>query len=553
MFNKDKNNYLFLLVIFFSIFAIMLPFKDQVFSEDFAYAQSVRHFITTGDLKVSERVAPTSITHIVWGSAVSKIFGFSLANLHMSTVLLIPFLLIALYELFKLTGTTKEKSFIYTLFFLSIPWILQLSYTFMTDISFLLFEVFSLFFYLKGLKRGEPKSLIAGSIFASFAFLTRQLGIALPLAALITLTFDKKYAQQKFKYIILATAIPILTVALYLLWLSFPGNKTIAQYGVLQEYKRAYFNSLRLNFIIGNFATILHRTLNFVSQAQVLFFPIIALLFFTNRKKVLKIVGKNWSSFTISTLVAFAIYGLDVINFRKDYTVGFPLLIYQYESLIPIPWAHIWKYIVLISIPIISSTIYLQRNNIFKTSNFQRFIFLTFFFLAIPTVIHVASWDEYIIPFLPILMLWIATLTKKFALNAKFSLLVVLILILDSLQMTKLRYNESGLIWEKAMKLVNTGTSPTEIDANNNFGWYYWFYYEKLASDSIKSNVGDKEKSNYGFVITKPNFPKYRIYTPLMIGYSGLDTTNYKSQKIPARSLFVKSEIYFMQLNQDVK
>ena len=549
MFNKDKNNYFFLLLIFFAVFLIMWPFKDQLFSEDFAYAQSVRHFISTGDLKISERVAPSSITHIVWGAIITKFLGFSLANLHFSIVLLLPFLLFALYKLFSSIGCNKEKSFIFTIFFFSIAWILQLSYTFTTDIPFLILEVFAILFYIQGFKEGKPTRFFIGSIFASFAFLTRQLGIAFALAAFVTILFKKDNKRQKFKYLLLSTLAPFFAVLVYLWWLSIPGNKTIAQYAVYQELKSTYFHP-ELKVWIEILARIIHTALNLISQALGLLFPIILLLLLTNSKRVLSLVNRNKVSFTFATIVAVIIYAIDVVNFRKEYTVGFPFIIYQYENFLPIPWAHIWKYIVLISLPILSCTIYLQHKNISKFNNFQRFVSLSFVFLAIPTVIYVAKWDMYIIPFLPLSMIWIASSTKKFSLNTKFSLIIVLILLFDSVQMTKLRYSESALIWEKAMKLVDSGVSPSEIDPSNNFGWYYWFYYEKLASDSIKFNKGNKENLSYGFVIAKPDLPKYRIYTERMIRYSSLNTTNYKVQTIPLRSFLVNSKIYFMQLNE---
>jgi len=526
----------------------MWPFNDQLFSEDFAYAQSVRHFISTGELKVSERVAPSSITLILWGAIITKIFGFSIANLHFSIVILIPFLLIALYKLFNITGSSKQKSLIFTLFFLSIPWILQLSYTFLTDIPFLALEVFALLFYSQGLKNNKPMNFLFGSIFASLAFLTRQLGIAFALATFIAILFKRDNKRQKFKYLLLSTSVPFLTVLVYLWWFNIPGNKTIAQYAVYQEFKNIYFHP-ELKIWIENLARIIHAVLNLISQALGLLFPIILLLLLTNSKRVFSLVNKNKAGFSFVTIITVIIYAIDIINFRNEYTVGFPFNIYQYENLLPIPWAHIWKYIVLISIPILSCTIYLQYKNVIKFNNYQRFISLSFVFLAIPTVIYVAKWDIYIIPFLPLSMIWVASSTKKFTLNLKLSLIIVLILLLDSVQMTKLRYDEAGLIWEKAMKLVNSGVSPAEVDANNNFGWYYWFYYEKLTSDSIKSNGGNKKNLDYGFVIAKPELPRYKIYTERMVGYTNLDTTNYKVQTIPLRSFLVNSKIYFMQLN----
>lgn len=547
MLRSDKNIYLLLLGIFFVILIVMLPFKDQLFSEDFAYAQSVRHLITTGDLKISERVAPSSITLIVWGAIITKISGFSLANLHLSVAVLIPFLLIALYKLFYLAGASKQKSLIFTLFFLSIPWILQLSYTFLTDIPFLTLEVFALLFYLRGFKKDRPIDILLGSIFASLAFLTRQLGIAFVLAAFITVLFKKDNNRRKFKYLFLSTFVPVFTGIVYLWWLSLPENKTIAQYAVYQEFRNIYFHP-ELNIWIENIARIIHRTIKFISQAQVLLFPLVLLFLLSNLKKAFHLLNKNKTSFSIITIIAAFIYALDIINFRQEYTFGFPLLIYDYENLLPIPWAHIWKYIVLISFPLLSCTIYLNKRTIFKLNSFGQFTLLNLFFLTILTVIYVASWEQYIIPFLPILMLWIAGLTKKLAINTKLALVFVLILLLDSVQMTKLRYSQSGLIWEKAMELVNSGISPTEIDPNNNFGWYYWFYFEKLASNSIKNAGGNKENGTSSFIIKKPLFPKYRIYTPKMISYTNPDTTNYKVESVSFRSLFVNSKIYIMQL-----
>ena len=549
MFKKDKINYFFLLAVFSVIFLIMLPFKDQLFSEDFAYAQSVRHLINTGDLKLSERVAPTSITLIVWGAIFTKIFGFSLANLHLSVVVLVPFLLIALYKLFNLTGCGKQKSLIFSLFFLSIPWILQLSYTFLSDVPFLTLEVLAILFYLSGLKKESARDIFFGSVFASGAFLIRQLGLIIPLAAFIVLLLNQKTPRQKLKYFFLNISMPLLTILVYLWWLSNPANKTIAQYAVIEEFKDIYFHP-QLSIWLQNIARVIHRTLNFVSQAQVLFFPIVLLFIFSNWQKAIQLLVKNKISFAVVLIITACVYALDIINFRQEYTFGFPLLIYEYENLLPIPWAHIWKYMVLLSLPVLSFSIYKQHKNIFNLDKFGQFLFLNFILLTILTVTHVASWDQYIIPFLPLILLWIASLTKKLKINGKLAIIVVAILLLDSVQMTKLRYGQSGFVWEKSMQLVNSGISPAEVDANNNFGWYYWFYYEKLASDSIESNDSNKDGANYGFMINKPESPKYRIYTPSMVYYTNPDTANYKIEIIPIRSLVVNSKIYFMQLNE---
>ena len=550
MFNNDKRNYLILLAILISIFLIMLPFKDQVFSEDFAYAQSVKHLILTGDLKISERVGPSSITHIFLGSIIASILGFSLGNLHIAVVALLPFMLLAFYKTLRLAGNTPQRSFLFTLFFLSIPWILQLSYTFLTDVTFLTMEVFSLLFYLTAFRKNSTKYLLLGSVFASLAFLTRQLGLAIVLAAVVTIFLKRENREYKIKNLLLVSIAPLAAAALYFFWLKIPGNATIAQLSVISEFKVVYFHS-EPSIVIGNIARIIHRALAFVSQALVLFSPLILLFIISNSKKALLLLKANKTKFmTISTIV-FSIYALDIVNFRNEYTFGFPLLIYDYESLFPIPWAHIWKFLVLLGLPVLGFTVFSQRTKIYKLTSFVQFILLCSIFLTAMTVIHVASWDHYIVPLLPLIILWVANLTKKLKLNNNLAFVVILLLLIDSLQMTKFRYTQSGLIWYKAKALVQTGVSPKEIDANNNFGWYYWFYYEKIVNDQIRKNNGSKAGLNYGFEIDKPKLPKYRIYSPKMIGYTRPNMSHYNIVPIAFNSLFVNSQIYFMQLKKD--
>lgn len=549
MFKNDVKNYVLLLTVSVVIFLLMLPLKNQVFSEDFAYAQSVRHLLNSGELKVSERLAPASISHIVWGTIITKIFGFSLANLHLAVVLLLPLLLISLYKLLQFAGISRQRSIIFTLFFLSIPWILQLTFTFLTDGTFLTLEVLSLLFYLKGFKNNSSKHLLMGSAFAATALLTRQLGLSIILAAAVMIISKKESWNHKIKQLFACVALPVLAFALYFIWLSFPGNTTIAQYSVVDTYKNVYFQP-GLDVFIGNIASLIHKTLNFTSQAMAIYSPLVFLLLISNLKRTSSYIKSNISKLAIVTFIALCIYALDILNFKQGYTLGFPLLIYDYEYL-PIPWPNIWKFLILFTLPVLSYTIYLQFSKMFHLKTFGQFTLLSFIFLTAMTVMHVASWEQYIVPFLPIALLWISALTKKLKLNAKIALAVIFILLLDSFQMTKFRYDQSGLIWDQATQLVNRGVSPNEIDPNNNSGWYYWFYFEKLAQDSIKSKGGDKRGLNYGFIIEKPNFPKYRIYSAKTMNYTLLDISSYNVKVIPFKSFLVKDQIYYFELRED--
>lgn len=552
---NDKKIYLLLFGILFVVLIIMLPFKDQLFSDDFAYAQSVRHFLNTGDLRVSERVAPSSIALIVWGAIIAKIFGFSLASLHLSVVMLLPFLLFSMYKLFILTGSSRQKSLVFTLFFLSIPLIIYFAYTFLTTILFLTLEVLAILFYIKGFNKRNLAFLILASIFSSVAFLTRQLGIIIPLAAALSILLQNdKSKPGKFFLIAACVIIPLITLIVYLYWLSIPGNKTSPQYFYQKQTLESLSNFLPLSSVsfgsrITNLSIYLHRLLDYSSLAMGLFFPITTTLVVFNLKRIVNFIKQNFLIVIVAVSISIFVYLVDVILFRKVYTAGFYIDLYQYELLFPIPWADIWKYEVILSIPIWAVLIVKSFKPPKTLSIYEIFLLFCFLGLSFLTLITANSWSDYILPLLPIIFIWFFNATRNLVLPKKFTIILILLLLVDSMQITKLRYDEGGIIWRKSMELVNAGVSPLQIDTNQNFAWLYWFYFEQRVDEAVKIANGDKSKvpNSYSFPNAKP---KHFIYTKRMIGYSNLDLTKYSYKIIPIQSLFVRSNVYLIDSNE---
>src|SRR3990167_797060 len=138
--------WLLIIVVWLFSVLLMLPFQEQSYSDDFAYAQSVRHFLESGQLKVSERVAPSAITHILWGSLFAKLSGFSFGSLHVSQVVLLPIFLITNFEIISTFEKSKRKSLIIIFYLFSIPWIISMAYTYLTTITFLTAQCLALLF-----------------------------------------------------------------------------------------------------------------------------------------------------------------------------------------------------------------------------------------------------------------------------------------------------------------------------------------------------------------------------------------------------------------------
>jgi len=549
---SDNKNISKILLVCALIFAAMLPLRNAVYSDDVAFGQSVRHLLQTGDLKVSEYHATSSISHIIWGFLFTKILGFSFTSLNISVIVLLPILLLGFYKLLRIIEIPPDKSFFLTLFFLSTPWIPFLTYTFMSDIPFLTLEVLSLLFFLKYQKLKNPNNLIISVAFAALAFLMRQLGLAIILGQIAGVLLDRKIFIKNIKPVFFSALILAVTIIGYFAWLSIPGNQTIPQYYYEDQTKNAIENFLPFTNISVNTRTInlsefMHRSINYANQAMGLLFPLILVFVLSNIKLVKQIAKRNYKIIIFSTIIAGLLYIPDVIIFRKDYTAGFPLNEYEYESLLPIPWAHIWKFLVVASIPfwsaLLAKTII---NGTKKAGKQQIYLLITFLGMLFMTVITFQSWDRYLIPLLPFIFIILARATYKFRLNKILTIITVTVLLIDSVQMTKLRYDEAGLLYNIGNQIVASGVEPSTIDLNRDQGWDLWFYYEKGIQQKIREAGGDKTKINFQkHPLPKKNI-KYGIYTDRMIKYQNLNIDYSKATVIPFRSLFVSSKFTFV-------
>ena len=179
----------FLLLIISLCIFILLPFKAQTAGDDYFYAYSVKKTLETGHIQISEAATAASVFPIIWASLLSALFGFSFETLHASTLFFLPITSVTAFFLLREFKVKSRMALFGSIFFISIPFIFQYAFTFLTDFPFLALEMLSLLFLAKGLKSGSPKGLLLGSIVSSLAFLTRQVGIFIPISAVVIYIF----------------------------------------------------------------------------------------------------------------------------------------------------------------------------------------------------------------------------------------------------------------------------------------------------------------------------------------------------------------------------
>src|SRR5438094_1729155 len=177
-----------LIVLALAIAAVLLaapPLGEFPINDDWLYARTVQGLVERGQLEVPAWGASSLVLQAYWGALFARLFGFSHLALRASTLVLAAVGLVGFYLLLR-ELLDPGRALLGTLLLLVNPLYVTLSYSFMTDVPFLSLTLWALFCYTRALRGQRPHLgwLAGGSLFAGGAFLVRQFGAALPLAAL---------------------------------------------------------------------------------------------------------------------------------------------------------------------------------------------------------------------------------------------------------------------------------------------------------------------------------------------------------------------------------
>jgi hypothetical protein len=99
------------------------------------------------------------------------------------------------------------------------PMFIYLSYTFMSDVFYLGMLLLSLSFYVRGIKSDSARALWVGSVFAAGAYLSRQLGVVLPIAAAAALILKER--RLRWKSLVTIGALPAGVIVVHTIWLLY--------------------------------------------------------------------------------------------------------------------------------------------------------------------------------------------------------------------------------------------------------------------------------------------------------------------------------------------
>jgi hypothetical protein len=166
---------------------LLLPNPNIPLNDDWMYARTVRVGLETGHMSSTGYQTPWGIPHFILGTALSSVAGLSHSYLRWLSVVALLFILMFLTLVLARHGASFGGA---VLLLSSVTWFAPfflLSFTFMTDVVFLLFWVATLYFWERAHSEGRTSSVYIGTVWCTLAILQRQTGIALVLANIVLL------------------------------------------------------------------------------------------------------------------------------------------------------------------------------------------------------------------------------------------------------------------------------------------------------------------------------------------------------------------------------
>lgn len=170
---------------------VVSPRAEFPLNDDWLYAKMAQNTLDARAYVAHPFVAANATLHAIWGALVIAVFGFSYTALRVSTFV-VTFLAVWLTcRGAREAGATKPTAFLAGLVVFVNPIVVNLTYTYMSDMMFLAMLAGATWGYLRALRTGRSSDLAIGSAFSAAAMLVRQMGVLPPAVFVIawTLTF----------------------------------------------------------------------------------------------------------------------------------------------------------------------------------------------------------------------------------------------------------------------------------------------------------------------------------------------------------------------------
>jgi hypothetical protein len=225
------------------------PRGEFPLNDDWSYSRTAFRFAESGNMKVDEWSAPNLIGQAFYGGLLLKLVGKSLTALRVSSLVLAWILACALWGSLSRLGLRKELVWVLILSWVFNPVGFCLSFTFMTEIPFLVFATAALWMAVLFFDEGKGWQMAACGGLLGYAYTIRQTAVLflVPLAlVLLALPRVKGFGSRIINCLRLVIPAGIFIMGYYL-WSAAQGGSTPAA-----QRKFELLRHLTATQLIGN-------------------------------------------------------------------------------------------------------------------------------------------------------------------------------------------------------------------------------------------------------------------------------------------------------------
>jgi len=189
--------------------ALVPPTGEFPLNDDWVYAQAVKDWMETGHYDGHLFSTAAFVGQAWWGRLFCELFGFSFLSLRWSTLVLWLAGAWATSLAALVLGAKNRNAALAGGLVIANPLMMNLGYTFMTDVPFVALMAISGLFYLRAIQHPAWQWIVLGSLFGAAALLTRQFAVLLPAAyVLASCPWEARWRQRATIPLLIAFALP---------------------------------------------------------------------------------------------------------------------------------------------------------------------------------------------------------------------------------------------------------------------------------------------------------------------------------------------------------
>lgn len=503
-------------------FAVLLllvnPARIYPTNDDWAYARAVQDLLAW-NYRPPQWAQTVTISHVAWGALFVYFLGFSFTTLTLSTLGASLVGLVIFYLLLRQLDIGPSFALFGVALLGCNPLYVYLSYTFMTDVTFVALMLASLLGFVLAFKQERVREgwLLVGSVTCALAYLDRQFGILVCVAALAYMWLRREWSWRRA---LLVACLPALAVVSYTLWERSQPVQLISI--ALENANRASLSN-PVGFLLTKLLTITYS----VAMLGLCLLP----LLFLRRPPRLSIVAFGLMAPFVVVLSTIEPEVLPVGNIIVSTGLITPL--YSRPALVPetVWWGlNIAGTLVLClligSIARATSSAWrglLPLRRTITPGPIALVYLLLGLLVPVTLVLPYSLFDRYFLPMLPLVIIAALRIFQRGSHSPawwRWAALVPIVLFsvggmqdVSTLSMRR---------WYRAETLVSTGVAHRNINAG--FEWIGWHLYEegeKLVREKALNTVSDMP----GMAVLDP---VYLFSEVPQSGYEQIDETTYQ-------------------------